>query len=290
MSEHDLYARAMDLKKEEESRKAKKNKESLGNRMKDYEKRAFRPLVRRIPVLIRIDGKSFHKWTVGLERPFDQIMKHSMSYAMLKVCSKIDGARFGYCQSDEISILVCDYKDIGTQSWFDYRANKIESVAASTCTAYFNHAIMHYLFDHYKKKGPAVFDARAWNLPKEEVTNYFLWRQRDCEKNSISQLAMAHFSHKELMRKTGAEKQDMLMNQKGVNWNDITTSNKRGTAAFRVSYKKGDAIRTKWVVDFEMPIISKSRQYVEQWVEEDPALWDEVIYTPNSLIDYKPDF
>lgn len=250
------------------------SKDSLGDRMKDYERRAFRPFVRRVPVLLRLDGKSFHSWTKGLERPFDRYLKKCMNYAMLKTCSMIDGARFGYCQSDEISILICDYKDITTQAWFDYRANKIESVAASICTASFNHACLEYLSGHYKKKGPAVFDARAWNLPKEEVTNYFLWRERDCEKNSISQLAMAYFSHKQLMGKNGTQKQDMLMLEKGVNWNDLETMYKRGSSCFRVSYKVNGSTRNKWVIDEEMPTIPKDRGYVDHWVEEDPSLQD----------------
>lgn len=249
-----------------------KSKDSLGDRMKDYERRAFRPLVRRVPVAMRFDGKSFSTWTKGLERPFDNFLKHAMNYAMIRVCEEVEGARFGYCQSDEISILIFDYKDIKTQSWFDYRANKIESVAASICTASFNHVIRNYLPEHYKNKGPAYFDARAWNLPRDEVTNYIYWRQRDCVKNSISQLAQAHFSHRELMKKNSNDKQDMLMEQKGINWNDLAVSNKRGTAAFKVTKQKNDTLRSLWVADFDMPIISKDRPYVEKWVEEVPEL------------------
>lgn len=248
--------------------------DSLGDRMKDYEQRAFRPLLRRVPLLLRLDGKAFHTWTKGLERPFDGNLKNCMNYAMIKTCSEIEGARLGYCQSDEISILVCDYQDIGTQAWFDYRANKIESVAASMCTAAFNHACLTYLPEQYKKKGPAIFDARAWNLPKEEISNYFLWRQRDCEKNSVSQLAMAHFSHKQLMGKNGGQKQDMLMLEKGINWNDLDTVYKRGAAAFRVSVQINEATRSKWVVDLDMPIITQDRAYVERWVEDNPPLQD----------------
>jgi tRNA(His) guanylyltransferase len=248
--------------------------DSLGDRMKDYEQRAFRSLTRRIPLLLRMDGKAFHTWTEGLERPFDKNLRYCMDYAMLKVCSEVEGARFGYSQSDEISILMCDYQDFDTQAWFDYRGNKIESVAASICTAAFNHACLKYLPDQYNKKGPAIFDARAWNLPKEEVSNYVLWRQRDCEKNSVSQLAMAHFSHKSLMGKNGSQKQDMLMLEKGINWNDLETFLKRGSAAFRVTMQVNDTTRSKWVVDYAMPIITQDRAYVERWVEDIPTLQD----------------
>jgi len=250
------------------------NKDSLGDRMKGYETRAFRMLVPKIPILLRIDGKAFHNWTAGLERPFDANLKFCMDYAMLKLCHDIEGARFGYCQSDEISILICDYQDIYTEGWFDYRANKIESVSASICTGAFIHASIHRLLAQFNKKGPAVFDARAWNLPREEVANYFIWRQRDCEKNSVSQLAMAHFSHNELTKKNGSQKQDMLVLEKGINWNDLDTNYKRGSAAFKVQEQVKGSLRSKWVLDYTMPIISKEREYVERWVESAPTLMD----------------
>lgn len=248
------------------------NKDSLGDRMKDYEQRAFRQLLRRVPLLLRCDGKAFHSWVRGLAKPFDPNLKQCMDYAMYKLCNDIEGARFGYSQSDEISILVCDYQDIGTQAWFDYRANKIESVAASICTAAFNQACLKFLPEQYKKRGPALFDARAWSLPKEEVTNYVLWRQRDCEKNSVSQLAMSQFSHKQLMNKNGSQKQDMLMLEKGVNWNNLQTIYKRGTAAYRVQVEVKGALRSKCVLDYEMPVIGKDRNYIERWVVDAPVL------------------
>jgi len=260
------------------------SKDSLGDRMKDYEQRAFRSLLRRVPVLIRVDGKSFSKWTKGLDRPFDADLKTCMDYTMHKLCSDIEGARFGYSQSDEISILMCDYKDVTTQGWFDYRANKIESVVASMATAAFNHACLCVMPEWFRKKGPALFDARAWNLPKEEVSNYLLWRQRDCEKNSISQVAQAHFSHKALKGKNGGQKQDMLMLEKGINWNDIEPKYKRGSAAYKVTEQVDGTTRSKCVIDDCIPIFSKDRDFVERWVVEIPELLDR--YYKKNLEDY----
>ena len=245
-------------------------KDSLGDRMKDYESRSFRYLNRRTPVLMRIDGKCFSQWTKGLERPFDLQFKHAMNYAMLKTCSPIDGARFGYCQSDEISILICDYQDIDTQAWFDYRANKIESVAASICTASFNHAAMVYLPIHYRKKGSAYFDARAWNIPKEEVTNYAYWRQKDCLRNSLSQLSRAYFSHKQLMHKNSSDMQEMLMTEKNINWNNLDTMLKRGSVVFKLLYyldKEKNIIRHKWAIDHNIPDFHKSPEYIQQFID-----------------------
>jgi tRNA(His) guanylyltransferase len=251
------------------------SKDSLGDRMKMYEQISNRFLVKKIPILIRIDGKSFHKWTKGLERPFDVKLKSCMRYATYKLCKDICGARFGYTQSDEISILIIDYQDIKSESWFNYKANKIESISASICTASFNKVCSDILSEHFKRRGPAIFDARAWNLPVEEVSNYILWRERDCERNSISMLAQSYFSHKELMRKKNSEKQNMLMCLKNINWNDIPTEYKRGTSLYkvkkRVKSSQGEAIRNVWVIDKEMPIISKNRNYVERWLKIEPT-------------------
>jgi len=259
-------------------------KDSLGDRMKDYEQRAFRSLLRRIPLIIRVDGKNFSRWTKGLDRPFDANLKACMDYTMSKLCSDIEGARFGYSQSDEISILVCDYKDVLTQGWFDYRANKIESVVASMATAAFNHACLRVLPKWFSKKGPALFDARAWSLPKEEVSNYFLWRQRDCEKNSISQVAHVHFSTEQLKCKSGNQKQDMLMLEKGINWNDIEPKYKRGSAAYRVTEQVNETVRSRCVVDDCIPIFSQDRDFVERWIEDDPKPLDR--YYKKTLEDY----
>jgi tRNA(His) 5'-end guanylyltransferase len=252
---------------------------SLGDHMKIHEQAAERYLVRRVPLLLRLDGNCFHSWTHGLERPFDNNLRLCMEYAAYSVCKEISGARFAYTQSDEISILVIDYQDFNTEPWFNYRGNKVESVAASMCTAGFNTVALKYLPEHVKRKGFAFFDARAFNVPKEDVSNYFLWRQRDCEKNSVSSLAQAHFSHKELHGKNGNEMQDMLMLQKSINWNDVRTRYKRGTALYKIQIVSPnpmdpagpEVIRNKWVADYEMPIITQDRLYVERWLAADPV-------------------
>ena len=249
------------------------SKDNFGDRMKDYENRFCRYLVRRVPVIIRLDGRSFHQWTKGLERPYDADLRTAMEYTAAAVCDEICGARFAYVQSDEISILVVDYQNEKSESWFEYRAGKIESVSASICTAAFNDVVRSW--DHYKKKGWATFDSRAYNLPAEEVSNYILWRQRDAERNSISMLAQAHFSHKQLLKKSGADKQDMLMLEKGVNWNDVPTRFKRGSSIYKIKKTiktdKGSSVRSKWIVDHDMPIVSKNRKHVERWLDADPT-------------------
>lgn len=248
---------------------------TLGDRMKLYEKASERYMTRRIPLCLRFDGVSFHTWARGLQKPFDDSLRRCMTYAAYRVCDAISGARFAYTQSDEISVMVIDYQSTNTEPWFGYRQHKIESVAASMCTAYFNMAAIKWLPDHVVKKGPACFDARAFSMPVEDVTNLFIWRQRDCTKNSVSSLAQAHFSHRDLHGKNSSDMQDMLMLQKKINWNDVETRFKRGTAVYKVRVvsknpvdpEKPDVVRSKWVADYEMPQISKDTDYVFRWLE-----------------------
>jgi tRNA(His) guanylyltransferase len=256
----------------------------LGDRMKQYELSAERYLVRRVPVTIRVDGNCFHNWTKGLSRPFDKELRECFTYAAYRLCSEIAGARFAYMQSDEISILVIDYQNLDSEGWFNYRAAKMQSIAASMCTAAFNSACEKCLPEHLKKKGPAYFDARAYNIPKEDVCNYVLWRQRDCERNSVSSLAQAHFSHKELHQKNSSDKQDMLMLKKNINWNDLPTLYKRGSCLYKVQlkYEKNNVVtmRNSWIMDLQMPVISRDRAYVERWLDPETSVTE----LPNEYI------
>ena len=213
----------------------------------NYENRAKTYLVRRMPVIIRLDGKAFHTFTRGFEKPFDKVMMGAMQQTTLKLCQNIQGCVFGYTQSDEITLVLVDYDTHETDAWFDYSVQKMCSVAASMCTMYFNKIFDEMYFEWslnrelndttdkldkvYLKaisKG-AMFDARVFNIPKEELINCILWRIKDCNRNSISSLAQAHFSHKELQGKSSSQMQDMLMENFGINWNDLSNFEKTGT-------------------------------------------------------------
>jgi len=258
--------------------------DSLGDRQKRHEAVSEFYLTRRLPCLLRCDGKSFHSWTRGLGRPFDDNLRNCMEYATYRLCKEVEGARFGYTQSDEITILLVDYQDLGTESWYNYRVQKMASVGASICTAAFITAAMKYLPDQLKKKGMPKFDARVYTVPKEDVSNAFLWRMQDCTRNSIQAVGQNNFSPKQLQAKSCDMIQDMLFKEKGINWNDTPTRYKRGVGFFKVdleldkinSDKNPAAIdmtiyRKKWVKDYEMPIITQDPFYVNQWVEEEPA-------------------
>jgi tRNA(His) 5'-end guanylyltransferase len=258
-------------------------RDSLGDRMKNYyENRAKTYLVRRMPVIVRLDGKAFHTFTRGFDKPFDKVLMKAMQETTLKLCQKIQGCVLGYTQSDEITLVLVDYNDINTDAWFDYSVQKMCSVAASMCTLYFNHkfidAYAEWFTDAYSKvevsedahkfnkvyekaieKG-AMFDARVFNIPVEEVTNCVLWRQQDATRNSISSLAQSKFSYRELHGKNSSQMQDMLMDNFGINWNNLTVPEKRGTAVIK---KDGE-----WTIDYNMPILKgEDRNYVDNLIK-----------------------
>jgi tRNA(His) 5'-end guanylyltransferase len=229
----------------------KPEKDSLGNRMKSYENIPRIHLTPRTPLIIRLDGCHFHTYTRGLDKPFDPTMHKAMTEAAKTLIKNISGAKVAYIQSDEISILINDYETFSTQAWFDKSLQKIVSVSASIATAAFNHAMLQLNKAHKKI---ATFDSRAFVLPKEEVNNYFVWRQKDAIRNGISSLAQKHFSHKELHKKNQAEMVQMLAD-KGIHRGPMPTWQKVGWC---VKFCKGDGIKE----DFEIPEFSLNHNYI----------------------------
>lgn len=264
--------------------------DDLGKRMKEnYENRSSTYLTRRTPVIIRLDGKAFHTFTRGFEKPFDKILMKTMQETMKYCCENIEGCVFGYTQSDEISLLLVDYKRFNTNAWFDYRVQKVASISASLATLEFNRLfdqevqelwstpIKGEIASPYLKavnKG-ALFDSRCFNIPKEEVYNYFYWRQIDAVRNSIEMVGQANFSHKELHKKTCNDIQDMLHKQKGINWNDFPTDCKQGSCCYKESYINIDkdikTERSKWIIDHEIPKFNIYRGYIEKWLEAEES-------------------
>jgi len=200
--------------------------EDFGDRMKLYENvesaRRFMPL---LPVCVRLDGRSFSKFTKGMKRPYDEKMSELMINTT-KYMVEETNANIGYTQSDEIS-LVFYSDDFKSQIFFDGRIQKMTSTLAAMCSVYFNSKLPEYFLD--KVKFMPTFDCRAWQVPSlVEAVNTILWREQDATKNSISMAARSYFSHKMLQDKNGSEMQEMLFS-KGVNWNDYPTFFKRGT-------------------------------------------------------------
>ncbi len=272
-------------------------RDELGTRMKTfYEAVPDTKLVKRMPVAIRIDGKAFHTFTRGFKRPFDEVLIKTMQQTTQYLCQNIQGCVLGYTQSDEITLILVDYQTLTTDAWFDYRIEKLCSIAASMATMAFNKAfaenvekeilsnsdeegnvvddnleIIHMNHVHSMLKG-AMFDARCFNIPKEEVTNLIYWRQLDASRNSVQMVGQAYFSQKELQDKTCSDIQDMLITQKGVNWNDFPTHQKRGSCCIHVdmqnpkSISDGDKIKG-WTIDTEIPIFKgEGREYIDKLI------------------------
>ncbi len=259
--------------------------DELGTRMKTYYEQVPKThLVRRMPVAIRIDGKAFHTFTKGFQKPFDEVLGNAMIRTMNYLCKNIQGCVFGYTQSDEITLLLIDYQKLDTSAWFDYEVQKMCSIAASMATMEFNRAFAdeveiwwekvnnlmdrpltegeYAAFEKYLKaytkamNSGAMFDARVFNIPKEEACNLVYWRQLDAARNSVQMVGQANFSHSELQGCSCNKIQDMLMVNKGINWNNFKTRWKRGTAWTRATG-----------VDYEMPILKgEGRAYIDNLI------------------------
>ena len=265
-------------------------RDNLGTRMKEfYETIPKTRLMRRCPVAIRIDGKAFHTFTRGFDKPFDDVLVKSMQRTMKYLCENIQGCVFGYTQSDEITLILLDYQTLDTDAWFDYEVQKMCSIAASMATmafnkyfsaevnafadnnsiapiGYFNNEndplVKRYnIYCAARDKG-AMFDARVFNIPKEEVTNLVYWRQLDAARNSVQMVGQANFSHKELQGKSCNMIQDILMTQKGINWNDFPAYLKRGSCCVR---DLGGV--AGWSIDLDMPMFKgDDRKYLDELI------------------------
>lgn len=242
-----------------------KEKDPIMSRMKqNYEFRQRHYLTRRTPVIIRCDIKAAHTYCRPLKDRFHDGFIKVMNLTAIKLAEEIQGCQLIYLQSDELNILLHDYKKLTSHAWFDYCQNKVESISAAIASTTFSLNSYHIWGDDTLK--PVYFDSRAFNLPEAEVCNYFYARQRDAVKNSINSLAQSLYSHNQLQGKNSNQLQEMCF-QAGVNWNDLSTYKKRGRCVFKQSYvNEDDATRTHWVVDNEIPEFSQDRNYIEQFL------------------------
>ena len=245
--------------------------DNLGDRMKAFEDAFRAKLPIRMPVILRLDGKAFHTLTKNLKRPFDLTLINAMNDTAKYLCANVQGAQIAYVQSDEITILLNNYKSFDTQPWFENNIQKMVSVSAAMASAYFS-SISNKVFDEPKL---VTFDCRAFVIPKEDVNNAFLWRQNDATRNSIQMLARSLYSHKECNNKNTSQLQEMCF-QKGFNWNDLPTSQRRGRCIVKVkspkevinkqTQEKLIVERSSWEVDNDIPIFSYNFDYVNQYV------------------------
>lgn len=272
-------------------------KDSLGDRMKSYEDTFRYSLPPRMPVILRIDGKAFHTYTKGCKRPWDEKLVECMNDTAIELCKRIQGVQLAYVQSDEISLLLNNYEYTDTQSWFDNNLQKMVSISAAVASVTFTMnswkiwipAKINPSMDPMSENDfiePAHFDSRAFVIPREDVNNYFLWRQQDATRNSVQMLARSLYSHKECTDKNNSQLQEMCF-QKGKNWNDEPVQHKRGRCIVKTEMKlenkvkmiqlkdgsfgpppnfNPEVLRRVWVVDNDIPIFSQDRDYIGKFV------------------------
>ena len=272
-------------------------RDALGDRMKhNYEEVTKTRLTRRMPVIIRLDGCHFHTFTRGFDKPYDKVLIKTMQETMKYLCENIQGCVLGYTQSDEITLVLVDYKELNSDAWFDYETQKMVSISASLATYAFNKFFAQNvkdwgyepakataegiaedlnLFTAYEKalKNGAYFDSRVFNIPKEEVTNCVYWRQKDAERNSINSLAQSLFSHKSLQGLKLNETLTKIEQEGGVIWGNLPTTYKRGSCCIKqetVTALNDDlspVVKVDWVIDNEIPMFKgENREYVEKLV------------------------
>lgn len=286
--------------------------DDLGKRMKEfYESVPKTKLIRRMPVAMRLDGRAFHTFTRGFQKPFDPVLIKAMQKTTKYLCENIQGCMFGYTQSDEITLILVDYKNLNTDAWFGYEVQKMCSIAASMATLAFNKYFAEEVnnwgeatFPDWHEGGTnypeeldenklalstiyfraiekgAMFDCRVFNIPKEEVTNLVYWRQLDAARNSVQMVGQANFSHSELQKKTCNMIQDMLHEQKGINWNDFPAYLKRGSAIVKngvtiyineltedIVLRDRSKPANEWLIDLNMPMLKGiDRHYLDDLI------------------------
>ena len=288
-----------------------KPKNDLTSRMKEnYELRARHYFPRRTFLLVRCDGRSFHSYTRGLEKPYDRELMECMDAAAIELCKGVAGAKFAFVQSDEISVLMTDFEDVSSQAWFDNCQNKIESITASIATMAFNLKVAEFNREGKTKLGltkkpNAMFDSRAWVIPDPiEVENYFVDRQKDAERNSVTLLAGNYASHKELHGKSVSDRHEII-HAAGDNWAkhpvrfkhggiirrmvtvdllkveqdklDIIAKKKLSEKAAAKLLASDPAARTHWELDENTPVFMQDKNYLRKmiprhWEGDEPTL------------------
>lgn len=229
--------------------------DSLSERMLYYRGLADYKLMPRSYVIVMLDGRSFSTLIKNkFEKPFDDDFIEMMNETAVYVCENIPGCKFGYVQSDEISIVVTDFENRDTDSFFSFRLNKMLSVIASMATAKFNNLMTQYMIKNLASDKVVLkavedmplyqFDCKCWNLPNyEDVFGWFLYRQIDCVRNSKQAAAQAKLSPKQLDKLNTDKQIELLKETSGIDWNNYDEGKKYGRFIYReeVEYRTKDS-------------------------------------------------
>lgn len=252
---------------------------SLGDRMKGYEAAVGSKVLRRTPVIIRVDGKAFHTFTKRITKAiepetefhFSKKLHHVMMNTALSMMWNTQNSMVAYTQSDEISVLLNDWRTLEAEQWFDGNVQKIVSVSSAMATAYFNHFWnfefnTKYLQHEWNKL--ALFDARVYNVPPDDVVNYFLWRQRDATRNSVNFIARKFCSHKSLHGLNGLEIKNKLLLEHGVQWDEYPFWEQRGACVVRNPKTSDVSSRAPYEIDDNIPLFGENREYIANFLKE----------------------
>lgn len=262
------------------------NKDALGERMRqnyEYPYRFF--FTKRTPVIIRIDMNNAHVFTSFMKKPFDPIFVESMHNTAVALCEQLTNVEFAYVQSDEINLLLIDYKKITAGQWQSGNVQKMVSLSASIATIEFNRVYTHAILNHSELDAESIdqyssrinkmtFDACAFNIPESEITNYFIHRQTECSKNSVQAAGSFYFAAEKLQNLNNITIQEKLKGI-GINWNNYPIFFKRGICTKKEEYtvhdeyKDEDIVRTRWIIDYEIPVFAKDRNYVGKFLRCD---------------------
>jgi tRNA(His) guanylyltransferase len=259
-----------------------KNK-SFSDRMKEYEQCYTQRIPNRSYIIVRLDGVGFSKYTKQFDKPFDDILSNIMDTTAIELCKEFQ-PKLGYTQSDEISLLFTTIDNIDAEIIYDGKVQKIVSILAAHATQAFNFKMLQAMTLQYLPEElygkiisgnfqqiTAKFDARVFVIPDiTEVYNYFVWRQTDCTRNSISMAAHALLKGN-MTGVSGADKQDRLFKEAGVNWNDYAVKYKRGTAIIKkticISEDDSDCVnRSRWLPDYNTPIFTQDKEYLQKLI------------------------
>lgn len=261
--------------------------ETLSEKMKRLEDVTNIKLERKTPVIMRLDGRAFSKYTKGLDKPFDKDLSEVFQWVAFKLKENLDNVKFIYSQSDEINILMTDWTKDTTDAWFTYRVQKMVSVAAGITTALFNSRVEKIInkyasqisdieeaqfkpveeftpvekkyFVWKGKQYKAVFDCRVFNVSMEDVVPYFIYRQKDAMRNSVQALAQSYYSHTQLDKKKQAEMKQLVLDKANVDYDKLPMLQKAGFTIYKDT-------SDNWIVDTDIPEFMTNRDYISKFL------------------------
>lgn len=236
---------------------------TLADRMKSLETASRTRLDDRVPVILRVDGKAFHTLLRGVEAHTESV-NNVMDRVAFELCKNVQGAQIAYVQSDEVSVLIHSYKRPESCAWFDNQVQKMCSVAASIAATTFT----IFSSDIFGVSKVALFDARVFNVPEHEVCNYFIWRQQDAIRNSVSGQARRFFSHKELQNKNSQEMKEML-DAASHSWNSLSLGQQRGRCVYRSSWRSNNELRQAWLTNPFIPMFVEDRKFIDNFLAKE---------------------